>query len=128
MDASKESSPLILQEEADLAGRNFSSTRAALALLPVFFVFSALGHVLIGVSETVWVFYVGLTIGSTSVVCNVLLKSLVSLETSQGLIFLLLLYLLIRAPRIRDRCNPGSFCPGSSWWRSSGRQYFRHLD
>jgi hypothetical protein len=80
----QESLPLLNENEPNT---EFLTTRASLALLPILFVVAAVGHTLIGVSEHVGLFYVGLTIGSTSVVCHILLNSLISLETSKGFPF-----------------------------------------
>lgn len=63
---------------------NFFFSRISIALLPVLLIVASIGHVLIGVSETPWLFYVGLVIGSSSVVCRITLNSLISMETSPG--------------------------------------------
>jgi len=58
------------------------ASRSTFTLLPIVLMLAACGHVIIGVSEIPWMFYVGLTLGSVSVVAHVILNTIVALESS----------------------------------------------
>lgn len=75
----QETQPLSEEEST-----KFLFSRISITLLPALLIVASIGHVLIGISQTPWLFYVGLVIGSLSVVCRITLNSLISMETSPG--------------------------------------------
>jgi len=49
---------------------------------PIGLCLAACGHVIMAVSETPWVFYLGLAVGSVSAICNIYINSTVSTRVS----------------------------------------------